>query len=109
MTVHSTQLGAADAIGTGAVTLYTVPAGKRAILKNVTVKNNATSASYILLTFMHGATTLGYHDIQLTAAPTDGDSKSVAVWIVLNPGDSVHAVAHLSSLSCILSGTELTL
>lgn len=75
-------LGAVSA--TTPTTVYTVPAGKRTIVKSVTVQNT-TGASKDVQLRVSGTGTI-YH-WNLTAYGTAGDRAVQNFWIVLNPGD----------------------
>lgn len=107
MTVHSAQLGADPSLGTGTVTLYTVPAGVRTIVKNAIAKNLNGAASYVVFTFGDSAGDHGYYVLYMAASGSDGDSVTWNPWVVLNAGDWIKAVAHAASASVIISGTEL--
>lgn len=108
MTVHSTQLGAHQTIGTGGVTIYTVPANKRAIVKSIWIRNTAgaaqTAAFALILT--GGATITIFQP--LAASPAAGSSLYLDLWVILNAGDALKITAGAASLDAIVSGTELS-
>lgn len=109
MTVHSTQLGANEAVGTTEVTIYTVPANIRTIVKGLQLVNNSGSANFIALELYSGSTLLGYWREYMGAAGASGDSITKEIWMVMNAGQTFKAVCHAVSISVILSGSELVL
>jgi len=73
--------------GTGVVDLYTVPTGKRLILKHVTVLEvSGSSADAQLRSSAAGGTIYVWH---LVAYGSAGDEGSSSFWIVFNAGDKV--------------------
>ena len=109
MTVHSTQLGHANALGTGGTTLYTVPSGIRTILKSMVLTNLGASAMRPAIALMHGATTLATINLDLGASGTDTETLTWLPWIVLNAGDSIVVTPRAGTMDVIASGSELTL
>lgn len=109
MTVHSTQLGADLTLGTGATTLYTVPAGKRTIVKSIVVCNGNAAANFVGFGVIRAGVTIANFRYFVAATSTSGDTVSDLPWIVLNAGDQLLAQAHLASVSVIVSGAELGL
>lgn len=109
MTVHSTQLGRVSASDTSGHLLYTVPSGKRTILKSVTFQNGYTSGTNRI----YLALDLGGVEIYLTAVvPTEGSAGDTAYllpWVVLNAGDTVTVKGAQEPYTCVVSGAELTL
>lgn len=107
MAAHSTQLGANQAVATSVVTLYTVPAGKRTIVKSLVVSNNFAGANYVTILGYDGSTLLFTFDVFGLTNGTDGDTKFLLPWIVLNAGQALKAQALHSSVSIVASGAEL--
>ena len=109
MTVHSTQLGLALTIGTGGTTLYTVPAGKRTIVKSVVLQNLNAAAAQATIAIYNGATELAQWGVHLAAAGAAGDSNADQIWVVLNAGQRLKVFAGAASCSAVASGSELAL
>lgn len=70
----------------GPTTIYTVPAGKRVILKYVALQNQ-TGLSVTVQLRLPNANTIWA--IPLTAYGTATDREKQGFWIVLNPGDTI--------------------
>jgi hypothetical protein len=109
VTVHSTRLAAVGVHGAGSTLIYTVPAGKRAIVKSVVVANEAAAANHVSFSIVFGGGTGGFFACQPTASPGAGDTVYLLPWIVMNPGDELHVTVAVNSASILVSGTELTL
>lgn len=104
MSVHSNQLGKSTAVGTSLVTLYTVPTGRRTILKSVAVINLNGAAVRIVMR-LAGV----YQTMHLAAATAAGESQEFSCWIVLNAGDKVEVSTSAATAYAIASGSELVL
>jgi len=108
MTVRSTQLGIADGVTAGDHDLYTVPSGRRTILKTLQVRNNTAGA--ITWSWYIKPTGGGRIDffLPMPASPGAGSTATLNLWTVLNAGDvlGVTGVAG-SGIDCIASGAEL--
>jgi hypothetical protein len=86
------------------VTVYTVPAGRRVILKNLNLRNGSGVASNVQVNTTGVADLLNY---PLTAGGTIGGNASIPLWIVLNAGDTIRiAVTSGTSVSFVFSGTN---
>jgi hypothetical protein len=109
VTVHSTQLGHNVAVGVSEVTLYTVPTGKRALLKGYVICNTSSSANELALELYNGATLLAFWREFLAIEETAGDTIIRTPWLVLDAGQALKAVAAHASVSVLLAGTELLL
>lgn len=73
--------------GTSVVDLYTVPTGKRLILKHVTaLEASGSSCDAQLRSSAAGGTIYVWH---LVAYGSGGDDASQSFWIVFNAGDKV--------------------
>jgi hypothetical protein len=107
--VRSTQLGANAAVSTSETALYTVPTGKRTILKSVTINNGAASTNKTTILFRRSGTPFAYLKYYPSAANAAGDTIISSPWIVLNAGDAISAEAASASVGIVLSGAELTL
>lgn len=109
MAVHSTQLGHGIGLTAGAHNVYTVPTGKRTILKSLSLRNataGAVTGGFAIA--LAGGGTLNFFQ-PLAATPAAGSTVHLALWIVLNAGDvlQVDGIAG-SGIDAIASGAELT-
>jgi hypothetical protein len=104
VTVHSTQLGKNATITTAGSTLYTVPAGKRTIVKGIGLQNLHSAAQTVVITL--AGIDVG---VWLTALNTDGAGKFLEPWIVLNAGDHVQVSPLAGNCEAIIAGSELIL
>lgn len=109
MTVHSTLLAAGLEAGTGPNVRYTVPAGKRTILKGVSGYNSFAGFNRLYVVLMSGATPVSYLMLPLDANGTLGEAKNETPWQVLNAGEHLATDALHGSVYFWLSGAELTL
>lgn len=84
--LRSQQAFLGSITGTAVTTVYTVPAGKRFIIKFVSVQNTSGSA----VDFQLRLSTLGtvWH-WNLAAYGSGGDRATQNLWVVLNPGDTI--------------------
>jgi hypothetical protein len=104
--LRSTQLWKGVVTSTTPTTVYTVPTGKRAIIKLVTAMN-AGSATRDLQLRIGGLGTV-YH-WNLTAYGTGGDKATQAFWIVLNAGETIQLdLTVAGTVSVTISGSEHT-
>lgn len=109
MTVYSTQLGAGSFAAGSYSTIYTVPTGKRTILKSLWVRNTYAGANICKIncdTVAHGNV---YFYFPLTTSGTSGDTVLVPLWVVLSAGDILKVEPTQSSVELIASGSELIL
>lgn len=110
MSVASKSLGSAANLGTSETTIYTVPTGKRSIVKNVTVVNNAGSANWLIISvYTSGGTLLFFWHEFLTAQNTNGDSVVRDTWLVIHESWELRVQSHVAGLYVAVSGAELTL
>lgn len=109
MAVHSTQLGAHTGITTAGVTLYTVPAGKRTIVKSVCFQSHAAASQRVFIVFSSataGDIALG---VTVGAIGSATESMNYECWVVLNAGDKLKVVPVSDNVDAIASGAELVL
>ena len=107
MTVRSTQLAAYKSTANVQATLYTVPAGWRAIVKSANVYNGSGNpASVTLWVQSHTNANRGILVIQSLQNNTTVTWQG---WTVANPGDFVDAYVDQGSVEIMLSGTLLKL
>jgi hypothetical protein len=110
VTVHSDRLGSGAALGAGNHTLYTVPTGKRTIVKSIWLRNNTaaaiTGAWAVVIT---GGATISFFQ-PLAATPAAGSTVKIEPWIVLRAGDALTVAGVAGSgVDAYVSGAELTL
>lgn len=85
--LHAIQMfvGSITTVNPTLTTVYTVPAGFRVILREVTVRNKATVAANALLS----VNTTIVRTFVMGAGSSATDSAEARFWIVLAPGDTV--------------------
>lgn len=104
--LRATALYYGTVTGTSVVNLYTVPTGKRAIVKAVTVQNQSAGAGTLQLRTSTLATIWRW---ALQGYGTAGDHASDSFWIVLNAGETLQMQKNFTAtLAVIVSGTEHT-
>lgn len=106
MTVRTKELGNGVALATGAtVVLYTVPAGRTAIVKGVSM--GSTGASTGVLRANRGGVLRNIYSGVTTAAKLNVHEQ---VWIVLEAGDILEGVRPGGSgdITFWISGAELS-
>lgn len=109
MTVHSTLLGKGAALSVALHTLYTVPTGKRTILKSITLWNNFAATNRVVVELTLGGVTVVVLDPVLASTGSAGDSIYVPFWTVMDAGDTVAVAPQSHPADATLSGAELTL
>lgn len=88
--------------GTGTVR-YTVPAGKRVVLRNVSMRNVSSTTGYSLLIYMSGL--LVYSKSLAASESFDKD-----FWIVLGPGETISTrVGNVTGINVTGSGSIYTI
>jgi hypothetical protein len=108
VTVHSTQLGAHQNVGASYVTLYTVPAGKRTIVKSIWARNSNAAAQVAAVQLLLASGADIFFFIPLAASPAAGSTLFMPLWVVLNQGDVIKYAAGGTNGDVIVSGAELT-
>lgn len=89
--------------------VYTVGAGKQAIVSTITVANRAASvATYRIAIRQSGATIANQHYIAYDAAAPANDTISLTLGISLAATDVVTVYASTANLSFNLFGTEIS-
>ena len=82
--LRATQGWVGAVTGTGTVVAYTVPAGKRFILKSVSVQHTSAGSVNIQMRLAGLGT---FFNWVLGAYQSGSDRTTTTFWIVLNPGD----------------------
>lgn len=109
MTVHSTQLGYNNALGTVLTTLYTAPSGKRTIVKGIQIYNGAAAANQVTVEVTNAGGLVVTFNIHLGATGSATDTQLIDLWMVMNAGDSLKMVAGSAGVRVLVSGAELNL
>jgi hypothetical protein len=109
MTPRSTQLCAAHITSGSLGLVYTVPAGKRTIVKSLTCYNDHAGTNYLQVVGYTGATELFQVRVYMAAAGSTGDTQELMLWLVLNAGQTVEMAAEASGVQVLMSGAELDL
>jgi len=105
--LRCTQLAAGSINTTTATTVYTVPTGKRAIIKFVTAMNT-TNATRDLQMRLNSIGTIWH--MQLAAYGSAGDEARVNFWVVLNAGDQLKlSTVTAGQVDYTISGSEHTI
>ena len=104
MAVRTLQLGAIKATSTLAV-VYTCPAGRTAIVKELSVGKGGTGALVCSFSVLRGAVAWFVAGISLTNLGTQSSHQDR--WLVLEPGDVLRAVTDGLTADVWVSGTEL--
>ena len=107
--VASLQLATHDALGGTVQTLYTVPTGKRTIVKSIVTTNLDSSARIVIFYVTVGSTEEASFNVHEAASGAAGDTVILAPWIVLEAGQSLKAQTTGGTSRVIVSGAELTL
>lgn len=104
MPVRSKRLFGPVNVGTGNFTVYTCPAGETALLKDITIFNQAAVTNVVALR-LNGNT-----QNQTIEGVTVGGGGSVVLsgrFIVLHPGDTLRVQATVASINITGYGAEL--
>lgn len=109
MAVHSTRLVGQTGLTSGTTNLYTVPAGKRTIVKSILVVNADAAAKRIVLKAMASGVDFCFWVFYCTAVATNGEQQFMEPWTVLNAGEVIRLVAAGTGCTVVISGAELTL
>lgn len=104
MAVRSKRLWDVATVGAGHSTLYTAPAGETALLKQLTLVNASALANLFTLK-LNG--TSGADSIMAIVVPAQGGELVSGLFVVLQPGDILRAVAGAASIFCAGFGAEL--
>lgn len=99
MGVRSKRLWGPTPVSTIQVALYTAPAGETSLLKTLCLVNNNTLGNTIL--FRLNGSAAGNNLLARTIAGSGSDTLT-ELFIVLQPGDVLNAIATASA--CIVSG-----
>lgn len=93
--LHATPLYKGNVSSSGFVTLYTVPAGKRVVLRSVNIYNTTATITAAILGVNSGI----LFNRSLAVAGAAGADTYWAGWIVLGPGDVIQGATG-SSRTC---------
>jgi hypothetical protein len=105
--LHTNQLGIASLSAGVTTTLYTVPTGKRTILKSVIVNNNHNAANNVSVYVYVGSLPVFIMTFYMAADGVDGDTKFALPWLVLEAGQILKAAPQFSTAYVACSGSEL--
>jgi hypothetical protein len=96
-------------VGTSYALLYTVPSGKRTILKSVVALNGAAASNVLFVSLRNPSGEYAVFAVVMGSNSSDTRCAFVAPWIVLNASDTVYVIANAASVQVVMSGAELTL
>jgi hypothetical protein len=109
VSVASKQLGLGGPIPTTGATIYTVPAGKRTIVKSIQLQNNHTAAQRIIFSvWVAGVNTFAW-GVTPGAAASATESMLLTPWLVLEAGQVLKVQPISGTCQLLVSGAELTL
>jgi len=104
--LRSAQLFLGSITSTTPTTVYTVPAGKRAVIKFVTLQNTTGSAKNVQMRLSTLGTVWNWN---LGAYGSGADAQQSSFWIVLNAGDYIQMNPTASGqIDMSISGSLLT-
>lgn len=107
MTVRSTQLALGLLPGGGYTTVYTVPAGRRTIVKELSF---VSGASGVLAVQVDDGSTPRQVVLRYSPALPASVDTVIPRWFVMNAGDELQIYyANSNALQYLVSGTELVL
>jgi hypothetical protein len=109
VTVHSSQLFAGKISVTTLVTLYTVPADIRTILKSLVISNQAGSASRVTVEHVIAGAIAAIIDTFPATGTANGNTILLLPWLVMNTGDVLKVTGTQQPYYIAASGTELDL
>lgn len=89
MSARSKQLALAYVTANGLTPLYTVPAGKVAILKGLAMFNNAGSAQNVMVVITDSGNDYYVYRVYFNANGTGGDAFWNTGWLVLSAGQKL--------------------
>lgn len=102
-------LGQVNPSATTATTLYTVGAGKSAVVSTIAVCNRAaTAATYRIAVRPAGATLANEHYIAYDAAITANNSTFITIGVTLAATDVITVYASTADLSFSAFGSEIS-
>ena len=87
--------------------LYTVPAGKEAVVSTLSICNQGASASFRVAVRPAGATLADQHYIVYDAALNASDALFLTVGLTLEAGDVVTVYVNTANVSFGLFGSEI--
>ncbi len=90
-------------------TFYTVPTGKRTIVKNIVAQNNNAAANRLQVQCKTGSTIIVEFNIYGAALNASGDTTVTNPWLVLNAGDTLLMAVAANGFYVAISGAELDL
>lgn len=109
MAVHSTRLIGQTGLTAGTTDLYTVPTGKRTIVKSILIVNADAAAKRIVLKARASGVDFCFWVFYCAAVATNGEQQFLEPWTVLNAGETIRLAAAGSACTVVVSGAELTL
>jgi hypothetical protein len=104
MPVRSKRLAGPQAVGTANSLLYTGPAGETTLLKQITLANTSPLANTIALK-LNG--TSGSQTIFFETVGGSQASHLDGLFVVLQPGDTLHGQAGAATMIVALFGAQL--
>lgn len=107
MAVRSKRLYAGSPTGGVLTTLYTAPAGYRAIVKTIMCKSAQGAAQNQVFQIVTAGGTGAPFSLYTAATGTNGDTINYQCWLVLMPGDQLKVTLGTASGWLSVHGAEL--
>lgn len=105
-TLRATQFGSGLISGTSVINIYTVPTGKKAIVKNLVLTNVSASSCDVNVRVGAFGTWFTQH---LAAYGFAGASVSLSLWAVFNAGDVLQLQrGNAGQITFIMGGSLMT-
>jgi hypothetical protein len=109
VTVVSQSLATGQRTSTAATSIYTVPSGKRTILKSIVVNNGNAGANRIVVEILNGGTVVAAMSLFAAAGGSNNDTPILQPWVVLETGWTISILSTQQPYYYALSGAELIL
>lgn len=106
---RSTSLYAGSITSSSTITLYTVPTGKRTIIKSIHVTSSYSSTQRIVFAINNGTSDLAYFTVYCAATGTSGDTQDLEGWWVIEEGWKINISVPHPNANAFISGSELDL
>lgn len=109
MTVVSQSLAIGQRTSTAATSIYTVPTGKRTILKSIVVNNGNVAANRVVVEILISGTVVAAMSLFAAAGGATNDTPILQPWLVLQAGWTISILSTQQPYYYALSGSELIL
>lgn len=105
--LRATQFASGLITGTAVTNIYTVPAGKKAIIKDITLQEVSGVACQVNVRLSAFGT---FRVVNLSAYPAGGSYNDETMWVVLEPGQVLQLNrSNSGSYTYTVSGSLMTI